>query len=89
MISFSCLIGGFSRELSISQKYVCDEGRRGLAFCENILFLLSGSDPANFNAAELPLITAHTPAGTSTYTPIHYLQEYLAGNCIFIPTHRP
>jgi len=60
------------------QKYVCDEGRRGLAFCENILFLLSGSDPANFNAAELPLITAHTPAGTSTYTPIHYLQEYLA-----------
>lgn len=24
----------------------------------------------------LPIITAHTPAGTSTYTIIHYMQEY-------------
>lgn len=27
----------------------------------------------------LPIITAHTPAGTSTYTIIHYMQEYLSG----------
>lgn len=27
----------------------------------------------------LPIITAHTPAGTSTYTIIHYMQEYMSG----------
>lgn len=28
----------------------------------------------------LPLITAHTPAGTSTYNIVHYLQEYHFAN---------
>lgn len=27
----------------------------------------------------VPLITTHTPAGTSTYTIFHYMQEYSTG----------
>lgn len=28
----------------------------------------------------VPIITAHTPAGTSTYTVIHYMQEFNSRN---------
>lgn len=31
----------------------------------------------------VPLITTHTPAGTSTYTIFHYMQEYSTGTSFY------
>jgi hypothetical protein len=37
----------------------------------------------------VPLITTHTPAGTSTYTIIHYMQEYSTGMFnLYILSHK-
>lgn len=62
--------------LKLLSRLFCDQTKWEEDFCENIFFLLSGSDPANFNEEMVPLITTHTPAGTSTYTIFHYMQEY-------------
>merc|ERR1712080_120746 len=43
--------------------------------CENVLFLLSGFDEAQLNKTMMPTIMHHMPAGTSTDTVVHYLQE--------------
>merc|ERR1719341_1291085 len=42
--------------------------------CEELLFLIAGADPAEFNPDYLPVILAHTPAGTSVHTVNHYAQ---------------
>ena len=70
------------RLVRLFEKYMCEGTGRKAQFCENIFFLLSGSDPVNFNEDMLPIITSHTPAGTSTYTIIHYLQEYLSSKLL-------
>ena len=72
------------RLVRLFEKYMCEGTGRKAQFCENIFFLLSGSDPVNFNEDMLPIITSHTPAGTSTYTIIHYLQEYLSSKLLKI-----
>lgn len=66
------------RLMRLFEKYACDQSKWESDFCENILFFLSGSDPDNFNEDMIPLITAHAPAGTSTHTMIHYMQEYVS-----------
>jgi len=53
---------------------VCENGYSELA-CESILFLLCGFDQAQLNETMLETITHHTPAGTSTSTVVHYVQE--------------
>ena len=43
--------------------------------CESALFLLCGFDEPQLNKTLLETIMHHTPAGTSTKTVIHYIQE--------------
>ena len=54
--------------------YVCDSSSLEKA-CESVLFLLCGFDEAQLNKTMVPTIIHHTPAGTSTSTVVHYLQE--------------
>ncbi|XP_059483958.1 uncharacterized protein LOC132201649 [Neocloeon triangulifer] len=42
---------------------------------EYVFFYICGFDPAQFNKTLLPDILGHTPAGASTQTVLHYLQE--------------
>ncbi|KAG1676598.1 Gastric triacylglycerol lipase [Nymphon striatum] len=46
------------------------------ALCADSIFLLCGFDKAQLNETRLPIYFAHTPAGTSTKTVIHYAQLY-------------
>ncbi|XP_023329827.1 gastric triacylglycerol lipase isoform X2 [Eurytemora carolleeae] len=43
--------------------------------CTNILFVLCGYDEPQMNTTLLPTILHHTPAGASTSTILHYIQE--------------
>jgi len=43
--------------------------------CENILFLFSGYDGPQMNQTLVPAIASHTPAGTSTYTVLQFVQS--------------
>lgn len=65
-----------NRIIHFMSKYICDQTTWEADLCENVFFLLSGADPTNFNKDMVPIITSHTPAGTSTYTVIHYMQEF-------------
>ncbi|XP_015184619.1 PREDICTED: uncharacterized protein LOC107070697 [Polistes dominula] len=56
-------------------KYGCDLSSLGTAVCSNIVFLLAGFDKAQMNTTLLPVILSHAPAGASTKTLIHFLQE--------------
>ncbi|XP_064104186.1 lipase lipl-1-like [Macrobrachium nipponense] len=59
--------------------FFCDEERWTSAICHNSLFLITGSNPDQLNKEMLPVILAHTPAGTSARTLHHYLQEVRSG----------
>lgn len=48
--------------------------------CENILFLFSGYDGPQLNQTLLPAIASHTPAGTSTYTVLQFVQSAERGS---------
>jgi len=63
-----------SRWWQIVEKYYCDRSW-GEKACRNVLFALAGYDPAQSNLTALPVIIAHTPAGASTRTVVHYAQE--------------
>ena len=43
--------------------------------CTNIVFLLCGYDAPQMNQTMMSTIASHIPAGTSTYTILHYAQE--------------
>ncbi|CAL8120119.1 unnamed protein product [Orchesella dallaii] len=60
-------------------KTVCEEKFLKSLICENILFLMCGFDRAQLNETMLPVIVAHTPAGTSSHTVIHFLQLMKSG----------
>lgn len=51
---------------------VCDT--RVKFICEDIIFLLCGTDISQLNATRLGIYVAHTPAGASTQSIIHYAQ---------------
>lgn len=57
---------------------LCNEGATQ-AICTNSLFLLCGFSPDQMNASVLPIITSHTPAGSSSKQLIHYAQEIKSG----------
>ncbi|KAJ5066379.1 lipase [Anaeramoeba ignava] len=44
------------------------------SICENVLFLITGTDPGNLNQTRMPVIINHTPAGTSTKNMMHWSQ---------------
>ena len=44
--------------------------------CENVLFLVAGSDLSNANESRVPIYTAHNPAGTSVRNMLHWAQMY-------------
>jgi len=60
--------------------YVCDDGSSLEFVCENIVFLLCGYDEPQMNATMMSTVASHIPAGTSSYTIIHYAQEIKSGN---------
>ncbi|KAJ8962629.1 hypothetical protein NQ318_001022 [Aromia moschata] len=43
--------------------------------CQKLIFVLFGFDKAEFNVDILPTILRHDPAGESTKTVVHYIQE--------------
>ncbi|GAB6021355.1 hypothetical protein CHUAL_003963 [Chamberlinius hualienensis] len=47
--------------------------------CQNIVFIIGGYDLEELNTTRLDVYVAHTPAGTSTWTVVHYAQEINMG----------
>lgn len=56
-------------------KYGCEMNEAEKFICENTVFVICGFDKQQYNATLMPVIFAHTPAGTSTKTVVHYAQE--------------
>ena len=51
--------------------------------CENVLFLIAGSDLTNTNRSRVPIYTAHNPAGTSMQNILHWSQMYKSNRMVF------
>jgi len=43
-------------------------------YCENLYFLIGGTDFSNTNISRVPVYAAHNPAGTSTQNMVHWAQ---------------
>lgn len=56
-------------------KYGCELTDAEKYICENSIFVLCGFDKEQYNEKLTPVVFAHTPAGTSIKTIIHYAQE--------------
>lgn len=54
--------------------YECRRGKLKKT-CENIFFLFGGYDASELNTTLIPTILRHEPAGSSTKTYLHYVQE--------------
>ncbi|ODM95481.1 Lipase 3 [Orchesella cincta] len=65
--------------ITLFRKIVCSHEPIREALCANIIFLLSGFDKKELNETMLPIILAHTPAGASTHTIIHFAQYINSG----------
>ena len=59
--------------------FACGDNKPLEFVCENIVFLLCGYDQAQMNATMMSTVASHIPAGTSSYTVIHYAQEIKSG----------
>ncbi|KAK7871904.1 hypothetical protein R5R35_009713 [Gryllus longicercus] len=46
--------------------------------CDNLIYFLTGYDPEELNSTMLPVLMSHTPAGASSKTLLHFLQEILS-----------
>ncbi|KAK7069841.1 hypothetical protein SK128_009354 [Halocaridina rubra] len=57
----------------------CDKNSTFAEICYNFLFLLCGPDADELNKDYLPVILAHTPAGSSAHTIVHYGQLINSG----------
>jgi lysosomal acid lipase/cholesteryl ester hydrolase len=64
-----------SRVIKWISKYGCELNEAEKYICENTVFVICGFDKQQYNASLMPVIFAHTPAGTSTKTVVHYAQE--------------
>ena len=62
--------------------FACGENKPLEFVCENIVFLLCGYDQAQMNATMMATVGSHIPAGTSSYTILHYAQEIKSGQFI-------
>ncbi|KAG5670739.1 hypothetical protein PVAND_000981 [Polypedilum vanderplanki] len=56
-------------------KYGCEMNEVEKYICENTLFVIAGFDKEQYNSTLASVIFAHSPAGTSTKTVVHYAQE--------------
>lgn len=56
-------------------KILCEINHYEEEICENAMFFLCGFDAKQFNQSLIPTVLAHTPAGASSKTLIHYAQE--------------
>ncbi|XP_037086521.1 lipase 3-like isoform X2 [Pollicipes pollicipes] len=61
--------------MTVLSELVCEPNEISDFICDDILFVLCGYDPKQLNQTALPVIIAHTPAGASTRTVVHYAQE--------------
>merc|ERR1711874_47362 len=52
--------------------FACGDNKPLEFVCENIVFLLCGYDQAQMSATMMSTVASHIPAGTSSYTVIHY-----------------
>ncbi|XP_049837009.1 lipase 3-like [Schistocerca gregaria] len=59
---------------------MCQDGAFTQDICSNVIFLLGGYNEAELNTTMLPVIMAHTPAGSSSKQLIHYGQEIRSGH---------
>ncbi|XP_050735948.1 lipase 3-like [Eriocheir sinensis] len=62
----------------ITDKF-CDDNSTYAGVCYNFLFLIAGPDSEELNEEFLPVILAHTPAGSSVHTVNHYAQLIASG----------
>jgi len=60
--------------------FLCGDGSVLEFVCENVVFLLCGYDQQQMNSTMMSTVASHIPAGTSSYTIIHYAQEIKSGN---------
>ena len=60
---------------------ICDEDSLPQV-CGSIMYLLCGFDKAQLNETLLDTIVHHTPAGSSTRTVVHYIQEVNSGKLL-------
>ncbi|KAK4309688.1 hypothetical protein Pmani_018686 [Petrolisthes manimaculis] len=63
---------------SMVEKF-CDIETQTAEVCYNLLFLIGGPDADELNKEYLPVILAHTPAGSSVHTVNHYAQGVISG----------
>lgn len=64
-----------NRILRFLAKYGCELTEAEKIICENTIFVICGFDKKQYNATLMPVIFAHSPAGTSTKTVVHFAQE--------------
>merc|ERR1719430_538496 len=64
----------------IGELFCSDEHPLSQEICENIAFLLLGSNPSYINGTMFPTYLDHIPEGTSTRPFVHYAQLFLSGN---------
>lgn len=69
----------FGRIMDQVTSVFCNEKVFTAAICHNLLFLIAGPNPDRLNKKYLPVLLAHTPAGTSVRTVTHYLQLVRSG----------
>nr|QJE50404.1 lipase 3 [Diaphanosoma celebensis] len=67
-----------------ARSLMCSRSLKSANMCRNLIFLIAGSDPANFNLTILPVINGHNPSGTSLRTVMQFAKNYRFGEA-FIP----
>ena len=65
--------------MDLIASFACSDGSVLEFVCENIVFLLCGYDEKQMNSTMMATVASHIPAGTSSYTIIHYAQEVKYG----------
>ncbi|KAL6424437.1 hypothetical protein ACFW04_009895 [Cataglyphis niger] len=73
-------LGSLSSTFITAGRKFCADGAITQPFCVTTIFLLSGSDPVQFNTTALPEILSNYPAGTSVKTLLHVYQNIITGN---------
>ncbi|RZC34794.1 lipase 3 [Asbolus verrucosus] len=65
--------------MAMGGNILCGDDSLTQALCTNALFAICGFSPKEMNASLLPIMSGHTPAGSSTKQLIHYAQEINSG----------
>ncbi|XP_046452950.1 lipase 3-like isoform X1 [Daphnia pulex] len=75
----------FDQDMSLRtfQKRLCERNFFKASFCRDILFLIAGANPDNFDLNLLPSVNAHLFQGTSIRVIAQFAQHYNTGKEIF------